>query len=50
MKKNTQTADKSAPYRTHGLGKITAPNKPKDEPKASRIIGKGDLRDGGARK
>ncbi len=44
MKKNN--ADKSAPYRTVGLGKITAPTPKTDEPKSVRITGKGDLRGG----
>lgn len=45
MKKNISTCDKSAPYRTLGIGKITAPTKQKDEPKSSRIsTALGDLR------
>lgn len=44
MKKNTNTTDKSAPYRTHSLGRISAPNKPKDEPKGAKISTNGDLR------
>ena len=44
MKKNTQTTDKSAPYRTHSLEKIAAPTKPKYEPKGSKISSGGDLR------
>lgn len=44
MKKNISTNDKSAPYRTHSLGRIAAPTKPKDEPKSSKITSGGDLR------
>lgn len=44
MKKQITTGDKSAPYRTTGLGKITAPTKPKAEPKAGKITTNGDLR------
>ncbi len=43
MKRQNQTIDKSAPYRTTGFGKISAPEKPKSEPKASKIKGE-DLR------
>ena len=43
MKKNINTADRSAPYRTHSIGKITAPVKPQGEPKVTRVIGT-DLR------
>ncbi len=43
MKKTTN--DKTAPYRTLGIGKVTAPTAQKNEPK-SRVIkgGKTDLR------
>lgn len=44
MKKNIQTTDKSAPYRTHSLEKIVAPTKSKNEPKGSKISSGGDLR------
>lgn len=47
--KNNNSKDMSAPYRTHGLNKITAPTKVKDDPRASKIVAKGDLRDGGKR-
>ena len=42
-KKNNNT-DKSAPYRTLGMGKINAPNKLQNEPKARSIKSEGDLR------
>lgn len=44
MKKNFKEIDKSAAYRTHSLSKITAPNKPEGEPKASKIAKGGDMR------
>ena len=44
--KKKESIDKSVPYRTYGLGKITAPNTPKDQPKASKTAGKNDLRGG----
>jgi hypothetical protein len=44
MKKNNATTDKSAPYRTHSLEKITAPTKVKCEPKCSKITSGGDMR------
>ncbi len=44
MKKTTET--KSTDYRSYGLGKITAPKKPKDEPRVTKTVGKGDLRTG----
>lgn len=44
MKKNNTVTDKSAPYRTLGMAKITAPNKPKDEPRGSKITSASDLR------
>lgn len=36
--------DKSTPYRTFGLNKITAPVKAQDEPKSRIIKTDGDLR------
>lgn len=42
--KTKNTTDKSAPYRNLGIGKITAPNKPENEPKCRVIKGEGDLR------
>lgn len=48
MKKTTTTTDKSAPYRTLGIGKIDAPVKHKDEPKATVIKSNKDLRGGKA--
>ena len=48
MNKNTKTAaDKSAPYRTLRIDKITAPTKAQGEPKSRVIKGAGDLRIGG---
>ena len=44
--KNKKFIDKSAPYRTMGLGKITAPNAEKDQPKSTKTVGKDDLRGG----
>ena len=47
MKRVNETKDKSSVYRTMGLGKITAPTQlPKDEPRVTKISGKGDLRGG----
>ena len=47
MKKIKETIDKSEPYRTHGIGKITAPRKPKEDPKATKTSTvTGDLRGG----
>ena len=46
MKKNTNTQDKSTPYRTMSYKKIAAPVAIKGEPKATKIQGKGDLRGG----
>lgn len=43
-KKNNTTTDNSTPYRTLGIGKVSAPNKPKNEPKGRVLKGKGDLR------
>ena len=42
--KNTNNVDKSAPYRNLGMGKITAPTKPQDEPKCRVIKSDTDLR------
>ena len=44
--KDKKFIDKSAPYRSMGLGKITAPNTQKDQPKATKTVGKDDLRGG----
>ena len=41
--KTKNTIDKSTPYRNFGMGKITAPTKPENEPKATRRQGE-DLR------
>lgn len=43
-KKVTNTPDHSAPYRNLGMGKITAPVKPQNEPKCRVIKTDGDLR------
>ena len=43
-KKSNNTTDKSAPYRNLGMGKITAPTKPQNEPKSRAIKGTDDLR------
>ena len=43
-KKSTNTIDKSAPYRTLGMGKVTAPVKPQGEPKCRVIKTDNDLR------
>ena len=43
-KKAKNTTDNSAPYRNLGMGKITAPVKPQDEPKCRVIKTDGDLR------
>jgi hypothetical protein len=40
-------ADKSAPYRSLGINKISAPTKAQNEPKARVIKGESDLRFGG---
>ncbi len=43
MKNNNST-----PYRNYGYEKITAPkNNDKNQPRVTRIAGKGDLRGGG---
>ena len=44
MKKAKETTDKSAPYRSLGLNKITAPVKASGEPQGSKIVGTNDLR------
>ncbi len=41
-----KSQEKKNVYRSLGFGKITAPNKPQDNPKGGRIQGKGDLRTG----
>lgn len=46
MNKKSEQTDKSAPYRTCGLGKIAAPVTPKGEPKSTKTKGTGDLRGG----
>ena len=43
-KKLKNTTDLSTPYRTLGMGKVTAPAKPENEPKARVIKGEYDLR------
>lgn len=48
MKKINTAKDKSGAYRTFGLGKIEAPSKVKDAPRAQKNTGKGDLRGGRA--
>ena len=48
MKKTSTTIDKSAPYRTVGIGKIDAPVKDKDQPKSAVIKSNKDLRGGKA--
>lgn len=42
--KINKATDKSAPYRNLGMGKITAPNKSENQPKARTIKTDGDLR------
>lgn len=42
--KTKNTIDKSTPYRNFGMGKITAPAKPENEPKGRHIKGNEDLR------
>lgn len=45
MNKNSKNViDKSTPYRNLGMGKISAPTKPENEPKSRVIKGEGDLR------
>ncbi len=46
MKKRNETYDKSAPYRTNGLGKITAPTKKEGEPRVTKTVAGGDMRGG----
>lgn len=48
-KKSKNSIDKSAPYRNLGMGKITAPTKPQDEPKSRTIKGTDDLRTRGGK-
>ena len=43
-KKSKHLIDKSVPYRTLGLNKITAPVKAQNEPKSRTIQTDGDLR------
>ena len=43
-KKTKNTTDNSTPYRTFGLGKIDAPVKPENVPKARVIKSSEDLR------
>ena len=43
-KKTSVTIDKSAPYRTLGINKVTAPVKPENDPKSRVIKTEGDLR------
>ena len=43
MKRTTETKN---PYATVGTEKIEAPNKPKDEPKATKTVSDKDLRTG----
>lgn len=43
-KKSKTHIDKSAPYRTLGLNKITSPVKAENEPKSRIIKTEGDLR------
>ena len=44
MKKNNTNKDMTNPYRTLGIGKVTAPTSPEGEPKSRVINGKQDLR------
>ena len=48
-KKSKSTTDKSTPYRTLSLNKVTAPVKLQNEPKCSVIKASGDLRAKGAK-
>ena len=43
-KKSNNTVDKSSPYRSLGINKITAPVKAQNEPKSITIKTDGDLR------
>ena len=47
MKKVKEIIDKSTPYRTLGVTRVTAPTKPQGEPKSTVTRAKGDLRTGG---
>lgn len=44
MNKKHNTTDNSAPYRTLGIGKISAPVKPQTNPNSGVIKGNDDLR------
>ena len=46
MNKRNETYDKSAPYRTNGLGKITAPTKKEGEPRVTKTVTGTDMRGG----
>lgn len=46
MKKRNANQDKSAPYRTNGLGKIDAPTKKEGEPRVTKTVSGGDMRGG----
>ena len=48
-KKNKTITDNSAPYRTLGLGKVSAPVKPQNEPKGRVIKTDSDLRSRGTK-
>ena len=49
MNKKCNTTDNSAPYRNLGMGKITAPVKPQNDPKPRVIKGENDLRTKGGK-
>ena len=44
MNKKNKATDRSAPYRTLGMSKVSAPNKAQNEPKAGVIKTNNDLR------
>ena len=46
MKKTKTSKDLSNPYRSFDVGGIKAPVSQKDQPKAGKIVGQGDLRGG----
>lgn len=46
MKKTKTSKDLSTPYRSLGVGAVKAPAAKKDQPKAGKIVGQGDLRGG----
>ena len=48
--KHSNAIDNSAPYRNLGIGRVTAPVKPQNEPKARVITGSSDLRCKGGKK